>query len=408
MTPYSAVMAILADESGSEQATQLANALGYDFADIVIGSPLEATAVLSQRSSGPRYLLIDIGERSHDVLPEIDTMAEHCEPDTKVVIVGSTNDVNFYRELRMRGVIEYFTRPARTADLKNALLQDFRGTSSAAKVKNSTVLTFMSAASGDGSSTVAVNVAYALARKYNKRTVLIDMDYQFGMIARNLDLANQFGIREIFDHPERGIDATLVERMLVDYVPNLSIIAAPNELRFLPFIKPEVIRDLIRTLQGQFEFVIIDLPHIWSTWVAAALSNANHNFMVAQLWLRSVTHSARILSSWRDIGISDEHMSIIINRSGAKYKEAISNKDYERIAGKKIEFFLTNDIRSIVMAENLGKTILETGNSILGNQLTEIAEAVLKKYHGFVPADTATATVAETKPKSGIGSLFKR
>src|SRR5262249_14734410 len=128
---------------------------------------------------------------------------------------------------------------------------------------NSKVIAFMSAASGDGASTIALNTAYALATEYRKSVVLVDMDYQFGMVAKNLDLTTPFGIKELFEHPDRGIDSTLIERMIAAYGnTRMKIIAAPNQLLTLPEIRAEVIRDLINILRKEYDVVVLDLPHI--------------------------------------------------------------------------------------------------------------------------------------------------
>lgn len=402
-------MAVIADESQREFGNQLAHALGYDEAHVVVGTPLDAVEVLKQRAHTPTYIMIDIGDRNRDVLPELDTMAENCEVDTRVVVVGTVNDVSLYRELRQRGVIEYFPRPAKISDLRTVLM--YEGTETTKK-GDSTIITFMSAASGDGSSTVALNTAYCLAEEFKQPTVLIDMDFQFGMIARNLDLTSPFGIKEIFEHPDRSIDATLIERMMVGYGENLKVIAAPNDLRLMPNIKPEGIRDLLLTLREQYDFVIVDIPHVWSTWVAAALGDANHNILVAQLWLRSVTHSARLMNAWRDIGIDEEAISIVINRSGAKFKEGVRTKDYERVCNKKIDYYLANDIKSISAAENQGKTILEVSNAILSRQFREFSGKLMASFKGeaYARAMTKQATPAAPEApaaKTGtLGSLF--
>lgn len=374
MSLFSPVMAVLPNESDTAFANQVANALGYPYADIVVGSPLEATYTLAARDRGPTYIIIDIGGRGREVIPEIDKLAENCEAGTRVVVIGEVNDITFYRTLRQLGILEYFTRPAQVQDVRAALVQDYGGESGGGGVK---VFTFISAASGDGSSTVAMNVAHAMASRYQKRTVLVDMDYQFGMIAKNLDLNTQFGIRELFDHPDRGIDATLIRRMIAPYGERLQIISAPNDLKQMPTISPETIRALITTLKSEFDCVVIDLPHIWANWTAAAVTSSTNVVLVAQLWLRSITHAARLLGIWRDLGISGEKISIVINRSGAKFKEGISQKDFERVCGHAIDFGLANDIKTIVTAENQGKTILEIGNSPLGGQLEQLAGLLL-------------------------------
>lgn len=379
MTKTSLFMAIAPQGSDQEFLHQIAKSLGYNFADIVVGTLKNAISTLTTRSELPRYILIDIGDQAHDVLPDIDALAEHCEAGTRVIVIGKVNDVKFYRELRARGILEYFTHPSKPSDIQAAFLAGEDADSGS----GGKVITFMSAASGDGASTIALNTAYALAADRNKSVVLVDMDYQFGMVAKNLDLTANFGMKELFEHPERGIDSTLIKRMLVPYgTSKLSIIAAPNELRPIPELSTNTIRELILTLRQEYDVVVIDLPHIWNPWISSTLSLATHVSMVAQLWLRSVTHSARLLAAWRASGISNNKISLLINRSGAKFKEAISARDFERVCALPISSYFINDIRSTVTAENQGKTILEGGNSVIARQLKEFAAYLDKEQPG--------------------------
>jgi pilus assembly protein CpaE len=396
MSKQSPVMAIITHESEQGFAHQVANALGYSFADVVIGNPRDAATALAARDTSPRYLIIDIGDRSADVLPEIDSLAEHCEEGTRVVVIGSVNDVNFYRELRTRGVIEYFTRPAKVPEIRAALYFENTGT----KEGNGKVIACMSAASGDGASTIALNTAFSLATEYRKSVVLVDMDYQFGMVAKNLDLTTPFGIKELFEHPDRGIDSTLIDRMIATYGSNrLKIIASPNQLHSLPDVNTEVVRDLVAILRRDYDVVVLDLPHIWTPWVATALTQSTHAVMVAQLWLRSVTHSSRLLSAWRNVGVDNNQISLIINRSGAKFKEAVSPRDFERVCAAPIRYYFVNDIKTVVAAENQGKTLLEVGNSQLAKQFKEFAGFFEK---GSGADDTAPVAAAKKTGLSGL------
>lgn len=410
MQQHSPLMVVLQDAGGQEFAAQLATAMGYTFSDIVVGTPGDAAQAIMARGVSPSYIVLDIGSLpANDVLTQLEQMAEHCDPHTRVVVIGDLNDIALYRELKNRGVIEYFMKPVEIPSLRSALMSQnpaAAGIAQPARKETCSVITFMSAASGDGSSTVALNTAYALAHEFNQPTVVIDMDYQFGMIARNLDQSSQFGIKDIFEYPDRIIDATLIEKMLVSHLhePNLKVIAAPNDLRILPPIKPEVIRNLIATLKSQFKFIIVDLPHIWSPWVAAALSEANHNVMVAQLWLRSVTHSSRLLKSWREIGIDSKRIAIAINRSGAKFKEGVTEKDYERVCGVNIDFAIANDTKSVLTAENQGKTVLEVGTSPLVTQFKDLAG----HYVGLQEGSPYVPSSGQPGAKPSISSLFQR
>lgn len=387
----------------------LVQALGYPDAQVVTGGVQQAVDALQKRPVSPEYMLIDTGSRGADVLQDIDRLAEYCEGDVRVVVVGSVNDIVFYRDLKARGVLEYFPRPVSAADMRSVLMGNVSSTrpqKSSPEEQPGTVISIMSAASGDGATTVAMNLAYTLAHEYRQPTVLVDMDYQFGLISKSLDMNASFGIKELFDHPERGLDEMLVSKMLVSYKGKLSIIAAPNDLRLLPSVRPETIRELVGVLRSQFAFVIIDVPHVWTDWTAAALSYSNHSVMVAQLWLRSLTHASRLLTAWNSIGVSEKDISVIINRSGAKFKEAITAQDFERICRHKITAHINNDIRSVSLAENDARTLMEAEEQgVLQQQVKQFAAMLCKR---FKPHITLNETGPQDSGKKSLRLLLKK
>ena len=381
MSVFSPLLIVSFEAEETVNLNNVANGLGYPDAQIVVGGVAETIAALGARTTSPDYLIIDIADSGTEVFTQLEELALHCDPKIVVVIIGLANDIGFYRELRSRGVAEYFSRPVKISDLRDVLLRVHVSNSSPlASSQRGTVISFASAASGDGASTLAANFAYCLAEELQQKTVLIDMDYQFGWVAKSLDLTTPFGIRELFDYPERGVDELLVDKMLVKYGKNLSIVASPHELRQLPTIPPEVIRDLISLLRAKFNFVILDIPHVWTPWTAAALTYSDHVVMVAQLWLRSLTHASRLLAAWQSIGVTNDTVSIVINRSGAKFKEALTAQDFERVCHNKIDAYLSNDIKTTVGAETLGKTIFEIGrDTLLQQQIRQFTNDIVAK-----------------------------
>ncbi len=385
---------------------EIASAIGYADAPMAVGPITEAIKVLNTQTQSPDFLIIDIGNRGRDILPELDEVALHCEPNVIVIVIGSVNDIVFYRELKHRGILEYFPRPADPKDIRAAMVQ---ATLSQQRLQGAsahgTVISCMSAASGDGASTLAINLSYCMAKEHNMSTVLVDMDYQFGLIAKSLDLTAPFGIRELFENPERGLDDTLVEKMLVKYDDKFKVISAPNELRMLPQIGPELIYNLINILRARFKFVIIDVPNLWTPWTAAAMKYSDHSLLVAQLWLRSLTHTTRQLSAWHTAGIDRNKVSLVINRSGAKFKEAVSAEDFERICRHPIEAHMNNDIKTVINAETQGKTIFETNQgALLQQQVKQIAMSMAQRFQG----DKKSEPAPEAGFKKGLKGLFDK
>jgi len=406
MSGSSPLLIISFDADEAVNLNGLAEGLGYPDAQIIVGGIENAIESLNSRVEAPNYLIIDIAGAGSEIFPGLDSLALHCDPKIIVVVIGLINDINFYRALRERGIAEYFSRPAKIADLRNVLMRghaDNNGRVQDSKQKGK-VISFVSAASGDGASTVAVNLAYCISEEFHYSTVLVDMDYQFGWIAKSLDLTVPFGIRELFDYQERGVDELLVEKMQVKYGSNLRIIASPHELRQLPIIRPEVIRDLITLLRTKFDYVILDIPHVWTPWTAAALTYSDTVVMVAQLWLRSLTHASRLIAAWHSIGIAHDTVSLVINRSGAKFKEAITAQDFERVCRKKIDAYISNDIKTAVGAETIGKTVFEMErNSLLQQQIKQFAKDIIARYGN---KDLAIDTKSLSGSRKNLLSFF--
>ena len=371
------------DQTGALPVEALARAMGG--ADVTsLTLPEIQSGEANTTLSPARTIVMDIGMHGEEALPQIKTVLQACPAGARIIATGYVNDLGFYRTLRSLNIVEYFLHPVSVDEVARAFSQPLTGsatTPQASSVNEGSVIAVVSAAAGDGGSTVALNTAIALAQETQQAVVLVDMDYQYGMVARNLDINAPYGLRELFEHPKRGVDATLLSRMLMPYGDHLRVIAAPSALQPMPEIPAEMMRDIITVLRSQFAFVIIDLPHLWSPWVAETLRLSDRTVCVAQLWLRSLTHFSRMLAAWQEHTISRDRLLLAINRSGAKFREAITPQDFERVSLQPINFYLANDTRAMVEAENQGKTVIELGSSQLERQFREMARSLRMLQH---------------------------
>jgi Flp pilus assembly CpaE family ATPase len=108
------------------------------------------------------------------------------------------------------------------------------------------------------------------------------------------------------------------------------------------------------------------------------------------------------LAVWREIGISKEEISLVVNRNGAKYKESLNLQDAERIFGRPVDFLVSNDIKTVVQAENQAKTLMEMGQSMPERQIRDIARALMQRAGKPVEMEPA----AEAEAARGKKPLF--
>ena len=59
----------------------------------------------------PNLLIVETRLSGKQALDELDSLAQVCDPATKVVVIGRVNDVELYRELMRRGASEYLVAP---------------------------------------------------------------------------------------------------------------------------------------------------------------------------------------------------------------------------------------------------------------------------------------------------------
>lgn len=355
----------------------------------MLSSSEEAERWLNGAVAQPAFVLVDLGNRGQEMFPLLQRLSRFTQGRSRIVAAGTTNDLAFYRALRGTGVHEYFTHPVRVDELREALMQPVQLPNAAPRVEYPTqpkregrVVAFIGAASGDGSSTLALNTAYALAAESRKPTVVVDLDYQFGMLARQLDLQAPFGLRELFESPERGVDATLVSKTIMQYSGNLHVIAAPEPLRGLPAIPAQTMHEFISVLKSQFDTVVLDVPHVWLPFTATALASADRVVVTAQLWLRSLTHLTRLMAAWQEEGVSNDRVLLAMNRTGARFREAITTQDFERISLKPVSFTIANDTKAVTQAEHQGKTVAEVSGSTLERQFRDAARLIQSSLSG--------------------------
>ena len=84
------------------------------------GGLLEAVS-LYQNQPTPSLVIVESAERGATLLSALDRLAEVCDPGTKVLVIGQTNDIALYRELMRRGVSEYLVPPLPPLQLINAI-----------------------------------------------------------------------------------------------------------------------------------------------------------------------------------------------------------------------------------------------------------------------------------------------
>jgi pilus assembly protein CpaE len=94
------------------------------------------------------------------LLSQLEELSEFCDPGTKVIIIGPSNDIELYRELIALGVSDYMHAPVEVIAFVASVSKTFVATKGKSLGKVTAVL---GAKGGVGASTIAHTVAWGLS-----------------------------------------------------------------------------------------------------------------------------------------------------------------------------------------------------------------------------------------------------
>ena len=308
-----------------------------------------------RHSPTPNVIVLEFsGERS-DILGALDQLSGVCDAGTKVLVIGHVNDVILYREMVRRGVSEYLIAPVAVLDFVRAASELFA--TPGAEPLGRTVAV-VGAKGGVGASTVAHNLAWAVAKTISSQTVLVDLDIAFGTAGLDFNQDPPQGVAEAIFAPDR-LDANLVDRLLSKCSEHLSLLAAPATLDRTVDLTEASLDGLVDILRSSVPTIVIDVPHLWTAWVKRLLLSADEIVLVATPDLASLRNSKNMLDLVRAARTNDGKPKIVLNQTGMPKRPEIAAGEFAKALGVELAATLPFDAALFGTAANNGQMIAE-------------------------------------------------
>lgn len=277
-------------------------------------------------SATPNVIMIEMESRSDDILNGLDTLAEVCDAGTRVIVLGRLNDVMLYRELTRRGVSDYLLAPVGTIDVVRSIC----GLFSAPDAKPvGRVIAVVGAKGGVGASTVAHNVAWAVARDLQLDTVVGDLDLGFGTAGLDYNQDPPQGIADAVFSPER-IDTNFVDRLLSKCTDHLSLLAAPATLDRVYDFHDEAFDAVCDALRATVPCIVLDVPHLWSGWTRRTLIGADDILIVATPDLANLRNAKNLIDLLKAARPNDRRPHYCLNQVGVPKRPEIGSADFAK------------------------------------------------------------------------------
>jgi len=354
---------------------------------------IPAAVEFYQSAPTPNLVILESSATTDVLFHSLNDLAEVCDPNTKVVIVGHNNDVTLYRELVRSGISEYIVAPVTIADLMNVVSTLFIDPDAEPLGRS---VAFVGAKGGVGSSTIAHNVSWAISTLFQSEVVIADMDLAFGTANINFDQDPAQGIAEAVFSSDR-IDEVYLDRLLASCAEHLSLLAAPSMLDKVYDFDPDAFTQLIDVAQRTSPYVVLDIPHAWNGWTRRTLEQADEVVVVASPELANLRNAKNVIDTLRKLRPNDFAPRLILNQVGMPKRPEIAVADFAEPLGVEPVAVIPFDAQLFGTASNNGRMLAETdaANPIVAS-LSNIAHLV-----------TGRGVIKE-KPKSGLQGILSK
>jgi pilus assembly protein CpaE len=350
---------------------------------VVVG--FDALSALARPgASQPEVLVLDLREQPQ--FPQALAVLKQHHPTTAVLLVVAQLDPALMLEAMRAGVNECIVSPITLPELQ-AVIKRLQKT---APTTSGDVFAFIGAKGGVGATTVAVNVATALAKSGPESTLLIDLNMACGDAAVFLGEEPRFSVMDALENVHR-LDAAFFRGLVVRSRSGLDLLGASGRPMPGP-VDAARIRAVLEFSSQTRRYTVLDVPRS-DPAVLDALEVATQIVIVANQELATVRSASRMAATLRQ-RYGQHRLNLVLTRTDRQAE--IGHEDVQRAVGLEVRQTFPSDYRLALYAMNKGRPVVMDNHNQLSSAFSTFAREL-----GGIAGDAE-------EPKRRPGSVFGR
>jgi pilus assembly protein CpaE len=304
--------------------------------------------------------------------------------DRPIVVLAEEAENGFVRRIFEAGaddVVVLPESPERVSFTLQKAIARRQGAAVASGVALAPMVCILGPKGGTGKTLTSCNLAVALAGM-GKRTVLVDLDLQFGDVGLSLGLSPE---KTIYDLAKSGgsLDFEKLDSYLTTHSSGAKVLLAPTRPDQASFVTVDLLRDVYTTLRANYDFVVVDTPPGFTPEVIASIDSSSHVCMVGMLDSLSLKNTKLGLETLELMGYDSTHVSVVLNRADSKI--GISRDDVAAIVGRSPDVFVPSD-------RQIPKTLTEGLPIVAADERSDAAAAFRSLAKHYIAAAAAAST----------------
>lgn len=290
--------------------------------------------------------------------PAIATVLERVirqSPSTSFIGTAPRTDPDVILRAMRTGVHEFLVSPPEPSELATAV--DRLTRRHHAEAQRGKVFAIYGPKGGLGNTTLAVNLAHALARNNpDARVALADLVVSNGDVRVLLNLKPLYDVGSVVQKLDR-LDADLLNSLLTSNGEGVWVLPGTEDPELADVIDAGAVNAIIEQLRVNFAFTVVDCEHHLSERTLAALDAADRIILNTQLTVPALRATQRAIQICERLGYARDKLCVVVNRFQST--DVLSPADAASLLKYDIQWKLPNDYPAVAAALMKGVPVVE-------------------------------------------------
>jgi pilus assembly protein CpaE len=361
----------------------LCTALEENDETVVVGSSTEVSAAAAPLAGGHLDCVVHATRAASFPASEVAAIREHTRAPVILVASGSEAAGMLEEALEM-DVADVLLLPQLTHNVVFAIRK-------AAHVRRQLqtsahrgrVITVFSPKGGTGKTVVSTNLATLLAKRDGMRTLLLDLDLQFGDAAIALGIEPDKTIYDLVVAPGE-LDSEKLAGYVCKHKCGLDVLAAPLRPEDAELVIESKVIALLEVARSSYDAIVVDTSPFFHGPMLATLDRTDELLVLCGLDVPTLKNVRLALQTLEMLSFPAGRIRYVMNRTNANV--GLSTREVEAGLKVKIGFELPTD-RAVQLSVNRGEAV------VLAEPRSEFSKGIAAIAKQVAPATTAVKKV---------------
>jgi pilus assembly protein CpaE len=237
------------------------------------------------------------------------------------------------------------------------------------------IVTIFSPKGGTGKTVTATNLAAGLVKHSGKRTLLLDLDLQFGDAAIMLGVEPDRTIQDLMAAPGE-LDSEKLAGYTVRHTSGVDILPAPIRPEDAELVTEPKLARLLEVARSSYDMIVVDTSPFFHGPMLATLDRTDELLLVCGLEVPTIKNVRLSLQTLELLSFPPNRIRVVLNRANSNV--GLKRSEVEGALETKVSFELPSD-RAVPLSVNRGQpTVLAEPGCDFARAIKEMATALVK------------------------------